>query len=374
MKRLLSLLSLGTILALLAGPVRPAAAAPGGAGPTPALILQDWYGTSPCPTPTFIRNNRQYLETLPFDGIAVYMRTPDGADNITLDAMTNKPLGYLAIARVLAPIKGVQFTNLTHNFAAVLSGRPPDFFNDWTQIIRNFADLARAAREIGLKGIYFDNENYFDKWANYPAGVEFPAVTLKDYQDQARMRGRQMMEAMVSQFPDIVVLSTHGPYISEPKSPAPLFPQWSSTNQLMGPFFCGFLEGAGKKATVVDGGKLYHLRTPKEFQESYAWRKTGIAAEKVDCPFIPAPLRQTWAQRVNVAFGLYDKPVANSDMVPEILKPTLVSALRQSDRYTWLCIERFSFLKPAKDGGAADFWVNAVRQAKAEASVRVAHR
>jgi hypothetical protein len=285
---LLTLLGLAAILAL---PADPVAASPSGNAPPPALILQDWYGTSPCPTPTFLRSNRQFVDSLPFDGIAVYMRTPDGADNITLDAMSNKQLGYATIARVLSPLKGVQFTTLTQNFAAVLSGTPPDFFNDWTQIISNFADLARAAREIGLKGIYFDNENYFAKWAHYPNGVQFPAVTLKDYQDQARMRGRQMMDAMVSQFPDIVVITLHGPYLSEPKAPAPLFPQWSTTNQLIGPFFSGFVEGSGKRSTVVDGGKLYHLRTPKEFQDSYAWRKSGIVSERVDCPFIPPALR-----------------------------------------------------------------------------------
>jgi|SRR5882672_6512323 len=355
---------------LLSSPNR--AAASGEPKPATAyLILHDWYGTSPCPTPTFLRANKSFLETLPFDGIAVYMRTPDGADNITLDAMTNKRLDFPTISRVLTPIRGLQIPNLTQNFAAVLSGRPPDFFNDWTTIISNFADLARAAREAGLKGIYFDNENYFAKWAHYPDGVEFPNVSLKDYQTQARLRGRQMMEAMVAQFPDIVFVTLHGPYLSEPKAPAPLFPRWHTTNQLIGPFFCGFVEGAGKKATVVDGGKLFHLRSPKEFQDSYAFRKAAIAADKVDCAFMPAALRAAWPGRVSVGFGLYDKPCGEADMIPEILKPTVTQALRTSDRYAWLCIERFSFLKPSKSGGAGDAWVNAVRQGRAEASIKI---
>jgi len=56
----------------------------------------------------------------------------------------------------------------------VLSGTPPDFFNDWTQIVTNFADLARAAREIGLKGIYFDNENYFRSGPTIPTASSSP--------------------------------------------------------------------------------------------------------------------------------------------------------------------------------------------------------
>jgi len=355
------------LVATIAGLPAAQASPPGGGGAS-FLILHDWHAKSPGPTPTFLRQNKTFLETLPFDGIAVYLRSPDGTDNPTMDLMVNKPIGYPAIAKVLAPLKGLQFNNLTQNFAAIFSGRPPDFFNDWSTIIRNFSDLAKAIREVGLKGVYFDNENYFSKWSNYPMGVEFPAMTLKAYQDQARLRGRQVMEAMVATFPDIVVISLHGPYISEPKAPVPLFPQWWSTNQLMGPFFSGFMEGAGKKATVVDGGKLFHLRTPQEFLDSYNWRKAGIVQDKVDSEFIPAQLRLAWAARINVAFGVYDQPVATADMHPDILKPTLTAALRQSDRYAWFCAERNSYLKPAKDGGAADTWVAAVRQGRADAA------
>jgi hypothetical protein len=231
---------------------------PGGAAGA-CLLLHDWGGKSPAPTPAFIRENKSYLERLPFDGIAVYLRRPDGSDNVTTTAMTNQRLGFGVIAKVLAPLKGVQFVTLTQNFAAVFSGRPPDFFGDWTIIVQNFADLARAAREAGLKGIYFDNENYAANWANYPDGVEHPSKTLREYQEQARLRGKQTMDAMVFQFPDIIVISLHGPYLSEPKAPPPLFPQWQTSNQLMGPFFCGFVEGAGKRATCVDGGRLYNL-------------------------------------------------------------------------------------------------------------------
>lgn len=366
-------LVLSLILVALAG-IAPAQASPGPATAGPYLILHDWFGDSPCPTPTFLRQNKTFVETLPFDGIAVYLRSPDGADNITMDLMVNKPIGPAAMARVLAPLKGLRLNTLTQNFAAIFSGRPPDFFNDWSIIVQNFADLARAAREAGLKGVYFDNENYFSKWSYYPIGVEHPTLTLKAYQDQARLRGRQVMEAMVAQFPDIVVISLHGPYISEPKAPAPLFPQWHSTNQLMGPFFCGFLEGAGKRATCVDGGKLFHLRTPQEFQESYGWRKAGIAQDKVDSAFIPGGLRAAWPQRVNVAFGVYDKPSGQADMYPDILRSTLAQALRQSDRYAWLCVERMSFLRPSKNGGAGEAWVNAVRQARTDAAQKITKR
>lgn len=355
------------VVAAMAG-TPSAQVAPRGNSGNSFLILHDWFGDSPCPTPTFLRQNKSFVDALPFDGIAVYLRSPDGADNPTMELMVNKPIGYAAIAKVLTPLKGLQFTNVTQNFAAIFSGRPPDFFSDWSTIIQNFSDLSKAIREVGLKGVYFDNENYFSKWSNYPIGVDHPAMSLKAYQDQARLRGRQVMEAMVANFPDIVVISLHGPYISEPKAPAPLFPPRWSGNQLMGPFFSGFMEGAGKKATCVDGGKLFHLRTAQEFQDSYLWRKAGIVQDKVDSEYIPAQLRLAWASRINIAFGVYDQPFGKADMHPEILKPTITLAMRQSDRYTWFCAERYSYLKPAKNGGAGDNWVAAVRQGRADAA------
>lgn len=347
---------------------------PGGGAAGACLLLHDWGGKSPAATPTFIRENRAFLEGLPFDGVAVYLRNPEGSVNVTTSAMTNQRLGYEVIAKVLAPLKGVQFTTMTQNFAAVFSGRPPDFFGDWSLVIQNFADLARAAREMGLKGIYFDNENHSAKWSHYPDGVDHPSLSLEDYQAQARLRGKQTMEAMVLQFPDIVVISLHGPYLSEPKAPAPLFPQLQTTNQLMGPFFCGFVQGAGKKATCVDGGKLYHLRAPKEFQESYAWRKSAIASNKVNSAFIPNPLRPQWPAKVSVGFGIYSQPFDRFDMLPEILRPTIATALKQTDRYVWLHVDGFSFLKPPKSGGASDVWVDAVRQGRTDALRKVIRR
>jgi hypothetical protein len=360
--------------AALSGSAGARASVPAAGGAAGAcLLLHDWGGKSPAATPAFIRENKAYLESLPFDGVAVYLRNPDGSDNVTTTAMTNQRLGYAAIAKVLAPLKGLQFTTMTQNFAAVFSGRPPDFFGDWSLMVQNFADLARAARETGLKGIYFDNENHSANWSHYPDGVDHPSKSLMEYQQQARLRGKQTMEAMVAQFPEITVISLHGPYLSEPKAPAPLFPQWQSANQLTGPFFCGFVEGAGKRATCVDGGKLYHLRASKEFQESYDWRKSAIASDKVNSAFIPNPLRPLWFTKVSVGFGIHNQPFDRFDMLPDILRPTIANALRQTDRYVWLHVDGLTFLRPSKSGGSSDVWVDAVRQGRMDALRKVSH-
>ena len=338
----------------------------------PYLLLHDWYGSSPVATPSFIRTHRDFLDARPFDGIAVYLRTPDLSLNVSATVLSDTIVSYAEIAGVLAPIRKLEFRNLRENFAAVVGGRPPDFMEDWSRPIANFAHLARAAREAGLKGIYFDNETYQAPWADHPRGVRHGAKSLQEYQDQARLRGRQVMEAMVSQFPDITVIFLHGPYISEPKAPSPLFFQWQSSNELHGPFFAGFVEGAGARATVVDGGELYHLRTEEQFRESLEWRKTHLASADVNCAFLPPPLRALWEDRVSIGFGIIDRPFKGEGMDPGILETTLARALSRAERYVWLYIEGPTFLSPPDKGGAPEAWVEAVQRGRSEAAKRPA--
>ena len=246
----------------------------------PVLILHDWYGKSPASTPSFVREHLAFLESQPFDGLALYLRSPDLSINVTTSVMSREPIPYEKIAEVLKPVAGLSSRTLVHNFAAVLSLKTPDVFDDWSVVLQNFGFLARASREAGLKGIYFDNENYEARWADYPTGVAQPRKTLAEYQAQARLRGKQVMKALTAAYADLTVLTLHGPYVSEPKAPSPLFPSWALSNRLLGPFFAGFVEGAGAKARVVDGGELYHLRTAEEFRRSYDWRKHALALDR----------------------------------------------------------------------------------------------
>jgi hypothetical protein len=341
-----------------------ATAAPQGR-PAPVLLLHDWFGKSPASTPSYIRDHLEFLESRPFDGLAVYLRSPDHSVNVTTTVLSDTALTYEGIADVLRPIAKLPFKTLTSNFAAVLSLRPPDLFEDWAVVVRNFGFLARAVREAGLKGVYFDNENYGVKWANYPAGVAQPRKSLAEYQAQARLRGRQVMEAMVAVFPDIVVLTLHGPYISEPKAPSPLFPSWHLTNRLLGPFFAGFVEGAGDRAVCVDGGELYHLRKEDDFRRSYDWRRTTFPSDRVDCAWLTPDVRAAWPRRVEIAFGVYDRPLD-----PPTLKHVVAAALRRTDRYVWLYVEGRTFLAPPDRGGAEDEVVDAVRRGREDGRAR----
>lgn len=364
---------LGMAVAVLGGlsaaPVMGVAPAPAQAA-SASLIYAGWFGNT-IPTPAFIRANRAFLETQPFHGLVAYLRDDATGSNATTRVMTGAPLSTAAISAIVAPLKGLAWTNLTRNFGLVQGSTPPDPFDDWSVTIQNFANCAQALKDAGLVGICFDNEQYFSPWGDYPSGAKYYATrTLNDYRAQMRLRGKQVMEAMVAVFPDIAVITLHGPSVSEPNAPASLkFPQWQSGNELLGPYYAGFMEGVGAgPALNIDGGELYTLRSASDFLNAYNWRKFDEPSAAVDSPFIPTALRAVWSQRISISYGVYDRPFGGAGMDPTILKSTLTNALKQADHYVWFYTEGATFLRPASAGGATAAWVDAVRQAVAAVS------
>jgi hypothetical protein len=231
-------------------------------------------------------------------------------------------------------------------------------------MIQNFAALARALKDAGLKGFIFDNEQYFTPWAWYPDGVAYPGFSLSQYQAQAAQRGREVMQAMLAEFPDIVVLCLHGPYISDPYSMQQMgfqgvFPYY----ELIGPLFVGFLQVSGGPGRCVDGGEIYWFREAQEFADSYDLRRYVIASDTADSPIVPPAFRPQWPVLATISFGVIDTPFQGEDMTPAILTTTVTNALQRADRWVWLYTEARTFLTPESEGGATQEWVDAVRAA-----------
>ena len=352
----------------------PMGAASRAASPAPVagpakLVYAGWFGIT-IPTPSFVAANLAFLESQPFDGLVVYLRDPGLTSNVTQRTMTNNPVTYENALWVMSPMAALGFTNLTENLALIQGSSPPDFFDDWSVPIQNFANVAKAAKDSGLKGICFDNEQYAAPWGDYGGHSKYAATkSLAEYQAQARLRGKQVMEAMVAQFPDIAVVTLHGPSVSETDAPPALgFPQWQSGNELLGPYFAGFMEGAGDSACNMDGGELYSLRTEAEFQDVYNWNKNTLPSDAVDCPFIPSALRSVWPTRSSISFGVYDCPWGGASMDATVLRSTIANSLKRADRYVWFYAEASTYLLPPAAGGAPAAWVDAIRLGREDAA------
>jgi hypothetical protein len=310
--------------------------------------------------PEYIRDHFAHIETLPFDGLTI--STTAGSA-----IMSGETRSYAEIASDFAPLNGLSFTRMKHNFALVNVDRPADFFGDWAVTIENFRMLAKVLKEKGIEGIFFDNEEYRRPLFNYPEDCNDRSKSLQEYQDQARLRGRQIMETMAAEYPEIVFMAFHGPYSSCSGTPDNV--RRGQTNwrleELRGPFSVGLIEGMASRSRFVDGGEVYAYRTVDDFQVSYDFRKYRIASSETDCPFISNFLRPAWPLKVSIAFGVYNYPFAGQAMTPAILRTTLERALTRCDDYVWLYFEKENWNAP---GEIAQSWVDAVVAPKAAAA------
>lgn len=285
--------------------------------------------------PKNIAANINYIETMPLDGIVI-LPAPD-CDNVM------KKGGVVTYTSVydnnLKLTQGI-FKKFNYNWAAIFTDKPGDFFNNaaWNVVINNWRMFARACKAAGLVGIYFDNEEYHEKIWDYPAAVDSSSkYTLEQYRAQARLRGKQCMQACIEEYPNIEVTCIYGAYISEPRLPG-----WFlgfNYGALMGAFVVGMTEATvGNQAFVHDGGEVYKYRTQSQFTMSYNWRKDTIATDAHNSPNIPTSLRPYWKQKVKISQGLYTEtwPDANYPMNPTIMRSCMEYALRACDDYVWL--------------------------------------
>lgn len=316
-----------------------------------------------------IVKNIAYIDSLPFDGIVL-----NGGDmwntfgnGFSEAAFKNTAVPYSEIYNQLQPLAG-KFRNLKHFFIQINVVKTADFFDDWTVIINNWRLTARALKAAGPEfvGIFFDNEEYtqFKLW-NYPDDVDYKTKSLTEYIAQARLRGKQIMEACLEEFPEIVIISAHGPYWSESKSPLYVTTQ-TGYIELAGPFFTGMVEAQSGKSLILDGGENYKFRTAEQFEASYQWRKYTIASQSNNSPNIPESLRSFWQDKVSISYGVSDVGTNTSygPMNPSIMRTTLENALNRCDNYVWYYPEAQSkyILQPGAYS-TTSVWIDSIRSA-----------
>jgi hypothetical protein len=91
MKRL-SLIAWALALAGCFPGAEPRAASSPPRRPPPYLHLHGFFGDKPAPTPSYIKDHWEFLDSRPFDGLAVYLRKPDLSSECFLGRL-QRPVG-----------------------------------------------------------------------------------------------------------------------------------------------------------------------------------------------------------------------------------------------------------------------------------------
>ena len=314
----------------------------------------------------YILANLERLSAMPIDGLVV-----------------NVPASWLLMSgerwsyaesfgpwiEPLVPVLNDPERGLVENYLLAVVDRPADFLGDWSVAEDNFHDLARAARDGGFAGIVIDNEQYQTPLWDWPSTVDDPEAGRAAYEAAARSKGVAIGAAMADAYPDIRVMFLHGPYIADPEVPGFVRGNQFGVGEfeLFGPFYAGVLEGLGPRATLIDGGEVYALRTREEFRSHALWRRWGLSSSAHDAAFLSASDRERHRERIDISFGVYTRPFPlGLEMNPDILRDTLEHALRGSDSITWLYSEEgLSLWEPTE---FTPEWTGAVAAAR-EASL-----
>ena len=355
--------SAGALVALLMAGLLPAQDRPG-----PKLVQYGWDRPS---TAAFRQHLATFEATTPFDGAIMHALVTRSNGSLV---ETNLAFGadvwdYAWFQTAENDLRLAVPSRATHNFLMV-SANPGnvDFFDDagWLQVVDHWRLLARLAKRGNLKGLAFDAEPYTApfvqfRWRSQPQAANHD---FRRYQQKARQRGREVMQAVVAEFPDPVILALRlfSDLKVDPRTTFDVDEAIADSDYGLIPAFVeGWLEAAGRGLRIVDGNEdsyLYNSR--QEFLEA------GSRVERSFQQLLAPAFRQRAMLQMSVGHAMYldayiNPPSAQYYVDPMGLSPAqrfqinLAHACETSDEYVWVYGEQFRFW-PQQNPGQPGSW------------------
>jgi hypothetical protein len=231
-------------------------------------------------------------------------RLLNNKDTISWEVFTGDVWHWNEFKQTVADLSAVKPTIVKDNFLLV-SANPGniDFFDDaaWVQIVDHFKILARVAKVSGLKGLAFDAEPYTPpfKQFSYLSQSGNGVHSFEDYQAKAQQRGGEVLEAVQSEYPDIVILSYVLMSVLPVRQPPKPIDLSSNAYGLIPNFVDGMLDAAGPKVQFVEADEnAYLFNTRDQFENTYMSLKS--------IPYLlNAQSRNVWKTKVKIGHSIY---------------------------------------------------------------------
>src|SRR3989344_5971977 len=358
--------------------------------PQNAKLIQWGWDT---PEPQFVKNNREAMEQMPFDGIGVrfiYESLNDGGVDLGWFVFQSKEslnYGHPKLQSDISTLKSIPFQKFTDNFIRIVPSTSHetdaiDWFDDWSIYLGNVKTATRAVKAAGLKGFIIDTEAYGSKslWS-YDGRKYHSTKTLDEYKAQARKRGKEVMNAMIADggYPDIIIKLTYGHSILTVPPCSPNYDH-RTAYALLPSFIDGMLEEISSQDikglpyhTLIDGYEFsYACRTDQDFV-------TASDRIKIDGKAVSS-VPDLYAKYLKVGFGNWIDSYSNKNdcdarrswktdptqfncnwFTPDELKTALTSALSRSESYVWIYQQQPKWWPREK---LPQRYIDAVRDAK----------
>ena len=273
------------------------------------------------------------------------------------NAWNKMPWKYELLQDEIARYKALRFTQFTDNFFYMTTSSM-DFDwcsdDDWKTVANNFGIAASAAKEMGLKGLLVDIEEYGKRFWHYGDDVHPKDITYHDLCDVVFRRGQQWGNAIFGAYPDIIIFM---PYALSMRN-APL----------AAPFMNGVIDVIPPTALIYDGceNQGYRAKSPLEYgriQNSLRkFIRLDIAEKnriKARAHLILSPafyLDAHWPSSKSSIYYQALLPELEEAGAVRFLMRNLLGAMEEAEPYIWLYGEKRSWWKGSKHSKVEGTW------------------
>ena len=317
------------------------------------------------------RQNLAEMDKTPFDGVVVVCtgKTAEGKGVSLRGAFCPEAWQEAWFQTCLEDLQATKPTHLKDNFIA-LGANPGnvDWFDDagWKNVVEHWRIAARLAKQGGMKGLLFDPEPYTKGFSQFKYSMQAGNAqhTFAEYYAKARERGRQVMEAVKSEYPDMTLYCYFMNIANYPAAgqPDPVQALAGAGYGLYAPFVDGWLDVIPPTITVVDGCENAYLFNSRMQYVEAALKIKGA------CQSLVSPAnRAKYRAQVQVSFGVYLDAYVNPEGNTYYLGPKNGSRLNQlranvgnaldaADEYVWVYGEKYRWWPTPNGGVKPESW------------------
>ena len=309
-----------------------------------------------------------------FDGttLRASRRLATGEQTTAIYALSRERWEWSEFADALADLQAARPTTCVENYLMLYSNPGDvDWFDDagWQEIVDHWRLLARLAHEGGLRGLLFDAEPHTPPYSQflYRAQPGRDTHTFGEYRAKARQRGREVLDAVAAEFPDLTIFSYRlfsdllGLLDSGDLERA-LEPD---TYGLLPAFVDGWLDVVPPDVRVVEGTEDigYRANSSAEYDGAFTRLKLHLA------DFLAPEHREKVARQFRIGHSLYLDAYVNPPGNPwhidrtgttaaARLSANLSSALAAADGLVWLYGEKGRWWNAGDS--ASPYWPDAL--------------
>jgi len=312
------------------------------------------------PTPVYWAEHVEEIDHAPFDGTVFHLevKNPDGSiEYFKEQSWSQRKFTWEEVRHNVEALQEIHPTRMRHNFVlfqVCQAGQGNvDWFDDFDSVLNNVRLAARVAASWRYcDGVCFDPEEYHFPIFTYSAQKYADQYSWEEYAAQARLRGRQVMNAFEEEYPGLTVFLFFG-YEYAWEGSAEQLPE--AEHGLFAPFLDGMFEVAGTEVKIVDGyERSYPFENSTQFQQAHQ-----IMSEEV-LPIVGN--RRAYQERGSLGFGIFVDYAVNPQQgrpwhvedpsrnwfSPEKLEASVKAALDLCDEYIWLYNERVQWWGPVE--------------------------